>query len=513
HGLHHRFSRWLVALFAALCLICLYAQTIIMRPLQMQLSTPEYTAVYGKESRQVWFHWHEMFHYYLGAKYFPENQYTGLYEATLLADSELPSPRFAPKAIHYLADPMKNISAPEALKRAREIHRPRFTDERWNSFKADLQALESIASPGEMEGVMNDYGYNPPPTWAVFGHTLARLIPLDEAHAWLGNLRPYWYQAHWLPLIDVAMLSTALFLLMRAFGTLALAGFLCLYCVSIIAYYNWTSGSFLRWTWLSELIVGACFLKRGRLFTGGVFLGLSTVDRIFPGAFLLGGALPMLLKREWKQAMRYTAGAGVAITIMVGASLLIFGPESWANFYHKIAIHKDTVFMQSMGYKRIAMFAPDITNAHLFTPEAFQLWNLKMQSHWELARWYHYPFMAALLALCVFAALRISIHESALLFGGVLFFLTQITTSYYYIYMPLILAVVLASRPTRGRDAILFSVFAFQLFTWLAMMISYDKVVIDYWHNIGLCFFFTFWALVRSMETYLTLTTKRPTPA
>ncbi len=504
YSLHHRFDRWLLILFSALIVICLYCQTIMMRPLSMKLDTKEFTDVYGDARKPVLFHWHEIYHYYLGSKYFPENGYKGLYESTILADDELDNPRFNHEGLRSLANPMYDMTWEEGMDDARKVFRPRFTDQRWEEFKHDLQALEDIGDDDDLHDVIWDAGYNPPPTWAVFGTTVANLIPISEDQAWFKNLRPYWYQAHWLPLIDAFMISTATLFLLWAFGYNAAGAFVCIYCCSVFAQYNWTSGSFFRWTWVSELMIGSAMLKKDRYFTGGLFLGLSAVDRIFPIGFTIGGALPLLWgavsRREYRPFVRYSIGAGLAIVGMFAISVALFGFDAWRGFEEKILLHKDTIFMHSVGYMRVAVFSPDIAGQWLPTLADFRHWNERLFTIWHQIEWRHYPVLALLLGSCVVAALRITAYESALMFGGMLFFTTQVTTAYYYIYFPLILVVVSGSPSSRIRDYILFSVFGLQTYTWLALMFSQDEIWVNYYNCIGLLVFFAGWAFLRAFE-------------
>lgn len=516
HGLRHRLSGWLVAALTILSVLCIYGQVFMVRPLSMLLQTEEFRQVYGKTPTPVWFHWHEMFHYYLGAKYYPEMEYKGLYESALLADTELAAPGFPQTGLRSLSNPMYKMDFEEGIAHARRHYRPRFTDRRWEALKKDLQALEDIASPWDMPEAIWDVGFNPPPTWAVFGHTVANLLPIAEEDAWLGNRRPYWYQAHWVPMIDVLLLLTTLTAITMTFGPLAGAAFIALYACSLMAQYNWTSGSFFRYTWLCELALGLCFLKKQRWFAGGLFLGLSAVDRVFPLAFTLGAALPVLwdavLRRRYRPMLRYGAGAGVAIIGMVALSLALFGVESWDAFYEKIRLHRDTNFLHSVGYMRFAVYGPDIYHQFLPEVEDFRLWNEKISGIWHEIRWRHYPFIALLLGASVIASLRVTAFESALLFGSMLFFTTQVATAYYYMYLPLIAVALIGATPGRVRDAVLCALFVLQAYTWFAATRSEDKIVVNFYNCVGLLVFFGGWAFARAAETlryYQDLQTRR----
>ena len=46
--------------------------------------------------------------------------------------------------------------------------------------------------------------------------------------------------------------------------------------------FYWTGGAFLRWDWLFYFVGGDCLVKKERPLLAGLFLGYSTLLRIFP---------------------------------------------------------------------------------------------------------------------------------------------------------------------------------------------------------------------------------------
>src|SRR5439155_268599 len=78
-------------------------------------------------------HWHETFHYFMGAKYLPELGYTRIYEATWVAGRELGA--FAPiRRVRDLATyALRDVASIDAA-----AVRARFAPARWQAFKRDL---------------------------------------------------------------------------------------------------------------------------------------------------------------------------------------------------------------------------------------------------------------------------------------------------------------------------------------------------------------------------------------
>ncbi len=474
------------------------------RPLTMRSETPEYQDVYGDEPTVVWYHWHEMFHYYLGAKYFAELGYTGLYPAALLADSEQENQIFLKTGARRLSNIMYWDNYPTVMQWARRDYRPRFTSQRWQEFKDDLQAMKNLVTPEYADEALWDAGYNPPPTWSVFGVTVANLVPIQESQSWLGNLRPYWYQALWPPMVDVLMISVAFAFIIWSFGPVPAMGFIFMYCASWIANYNWTSGSFFRWTWISELMVATALLNKKRYAAGGAFMALSTLDRIFPAAFAIGASLPLLYRacrnRDRAPLLRYIAGGALAGAILLAISIAMFGLTVWGEFFERIFILKNSIFLESIGYQRIAEYLAGNFSGPGPGMDNFRLWNDQLHAAWASTALYHYPVIALLLLASLVAATGISAAESAFLFGGILFFTIQVATGYYYIYLPLIVVVVSASPRTRVRDTVIALCFAYQFWTWADQLFWFEKTQLNFYNNLGLLVLYGYWAIGRAGE-------------
>src|SRR5262245_6228613 len=110
-------------------------------------------------------HYGEMFHYYLGSKYFKELGYYELYNAVVTADTEQGN---ALADIPFLTDlrTYKNIQRETVLGDAVRV-RGLFSEERWNSFKDDVSFFKTATgmprSPG-LRALVMDHGYNASPT-------------------------------------------------------------------------------------------------------------------------------------------------------------------------------------------------------------------------------------------------------------------------------------------------------------------------------------------------------------
>ncbi len=455
----------------------------------------------GDRPLRAYLHWHEVYHYYLGGKYFPELGYNGLYEAVLLADQKSSNPQYGQPELRSLRKPTEPISVDEGLRRAREEFRPKFSDARWTKFTNDVGTLKSLADRGWMDTALYDAGYNPPPSWAVFGYTVANFLPIDQAHAFFDG-RPSWYQIEFLPLFDLLMLLTILVLIFRAFGMEAFALFLFLFCTSYVASKMWISGSFFRYTWLFGLMAGICMLKEKRYFLAGIFMGLSAIDRIFPIVFAAGAIIPLLYdyKRNIKPLQQYIGGGVIAVAVLFIASVAMFGLESWAAFFTKINLHKNLFFVHHIGYRKVALFDDLVPHQNFWWGDGlrnFAIWNARLNANWAAVKWAHLPFFALMLICAGFAARRIKPEESALLFGGLMLFFFAIPANYYYIYFPMVAVVIAASEKNHLRTILITTFFALWAFLHSVRNLSNDDLIQNYYVCIGFLVFFVIWCFGR----------------
>jgi hypothetical protein len=258
----------------------------------------------------VWtgLHRHELYHYYLGSKYFPELGYFGLYVCSVQAAED---DGFASARLRELTDlrTKQRKLAPDVLADARPC-RSDFTPERWSAFRTDVGAFRAWMGDPLWIGVLRDHGYNPSPAWTLFGRSIATLVPATPTGLWL------------IAKLDLVLLLALGGVLAASFGFEAL-------CLAAIAWgtcghtrYQWTGDAFLRQLWLALAFVGLAMLRRGRPAAGGALLAVATLERVFPGAFLLGfGAREVAHWLRHRAASpelwRFAGGAAAAASLVL----------------------------------------------------------------------------------------------------------------------------------------------------------------------------------------------------
>ncbi len=113
----------------------------------------------------------DSFHYVVGAKYFPELGYTGLYEAALAAEraAGLLPPGTTVPLRNLSTNAIETTSADDALAKW-----PARLGPRWEAFVTDVLWFRAEAGPETFRRMLLDHGYNATPAWGILGSALSR---------------------------------------------------------------------------------------------------------------------------------------------------------------------------------------------------------------------------------------------------------------------------------------------------------------------------------------------------
>ncbi|MGD0525510.1 MAG: hypothetical protein ABSE49_10220 [Polyangiaceae bacterium] len=465
-----------------------------------------------KVEQHLNFHYSEYFHYYLGAKYFRELGYEGLYDCTALADSEIAAqdhvrPRIG-GWVRDLDDILRDKTYDAALAHCRDELKPRFSTARWDELLHDVRELRRLAGDDIWPGLIYDAGFNPPPTWSVVGSAVANAIPIRYHET------PTFLIATGL---DVALLAVCFVALWRAFGGGAAALAAVFFGASFIASYGWNGGAFLRYTWLTTVILGLCALKERRWVLAGAFFAASTCDRVFPAGFAAGALLPIAwsaLKNadDRVKLKRFGVGFGATLVVLVLVSLAVFGTESWRVFFLRIGRHGDVYFVMHIGLKKVLTWRDWVANKNFHGHAglaAFRDWNLQLRATWASMRPVAIPLQLVAVAGSVYAGIRRRPYESALLLGIVGMFFFNLPANYYYVVLCVVPAVVFHAAQTaptgehRVRDFGVFTAFViFWVTTLVAPKHENDGIVYDWVICLALLLFLVVWIAIWAEYSY-----------
>ncbi|HVN40403.1 MAG TPA: hypothetical protein VMW19_19745 [Myxococcota bacterium] len=285
----------------------------------------------------------ETFHYYLGAKYFPELGYTRLYECVAAADAEALDPA-------SLRRPMRDLATNELTTTDAVLADPsrctaRFETARWSEFRHDVDFLRGLVPPRRWNSFQQDHGYNATPAWTLVGHLVTNTGPASMA-----QLRLLWALD---PLLLLALWGAALW----GFGWRLAAVAAVYFGTNYLSPYNWTGGAILRQDWLAASVLGVALLRRDRPVAGGAWIAWATLLRVFPGCLLaavaLGAAWRMVRTRSLRlrpAEIRFATGAAIVLALgFAVSSAATGGPSRWLEFAERSRVQLATPLANHVG--------------------------------------------------------------------------------------------------------------------------------------------------------------------
>jgi len=280
-------------------------------------------------------HWGEFYHYYVNTKYFRELGYTGLYDATVVADHEDDPDSWNPDQAVRSLRTYEDTTRGAVLEHAAEV-RAAFTDERWQEFKRDL-AVFRAGEPDEWRSShhQQDHGYNGSPLVTLALGTLARQPFVDTA--------TFVRAAAW---FDIALVVVAGVFLGLATGATEGALFVFLFAANPFNDFSTIGGAYLRYLHLLALLAMAVAYARRRHALAGGALALAIGLRVFPLYLAIGLAAKVLLgpgRRELLRGhVRFFAALGIALALLVLATSFQASPDGsnpWVPYVAKLGLH------------------------------------------------------------------------------------------------------------------------------------------------------------------------------
>jgi len=293
---------------------------------------------------------HDIFHYYVGAKYSKEVGYFDLYRCALLADIENAGNRVTVPSINNLHT-YERESAKTVLANA-VLYKNRFPPERWTCFKNDIRVIKSITSERRWARYINDLGYNATPVWNMVGRHAAELVPLDST--WGISV---------IMSLDWALIVLMVLLVCYAFGWRAALFTVIFVGVNFLTHFAHVKGAFLRWDWLVSLVCAACMLRLGCYGAAGIFAAYAALVRVFPLVFLFGlGAkgLWILIREKCidRRCLRFFVAFLIAVILLVSLSCAdAGGTQVWKDFAERISFHNRHFTPSTLGFRNIFLMS------------------------------------------------------------------------------------------------------------------------------------------------------------
>jgi hypothetical protein len=398
-------------------------------------------------------HYGEMFHYYLGSKYFKELGYSELYNAVVTADTEQDN---ALADIPFLTDlrTYQNIQRETVLRDAARV-RALFSEGRWNAFKDDVSFFKTAtgmpSAPG-LRALVMDHGYNASPASTFVFGLLTNAIPVTQL--WL------------LAVLDVFLVAAMIGLVFRTFGFETGALFGIFFYANVLNDHDYIAGGLLRYDWLFCIVVAVCLLKKGRYSSSAFFLTLSAMMRVFPVVLFCGIAISCLRKvkatgtfdRKFK---RFILASGMTGLLLFSLPAIAFGSgRPWIDFLAKTELHDSGVYVNHVGFRGIALFEPSELSLESFIAANRNPYTNDIVRHWQDVKEKELEHKRPFIVFCaflVFMCLRAIIlkrkeRESKSVIWPLLLIYTMSYLSHYY-YAFLCLFILLFFRRTSPLGA------------------------------------------------------------
>jgi hypothetical protein len=462
-----------------------------------------------------YYHRWDQYHYYMGAKYFPEMGYDGLYKCTVIAQDELGTVvnddlRIGPlgryemsKEVHASDKKIRNLGGDNLLMPVAEIleHpelcKASFSPERWNAYKQDVRFFRIASDKTYWEDMQKDHGFNPPPGWTILGRFFAELAPAGSIHGGFLYLQL-------LAGLDLAYLLGMFIALFWAFGWRVCAVGAIFWGCQASAPFYWTGGAFLRQDWLFFLVLAACLTRKRSYKLAGASMVYAGLLRIFPGLTVIGwlavvGISLVRHRRMEKHHQSMLIGGVAAAAVLLPLSLiacgakeirfavtkpvasLVAGKEAYRQFYkHTLEVHDRTPLTNHMGLRVLIAhnLGRDASSGRMkYTKDVkltdpFEVWKRMRNERYDKYRGVAYAIVAVTLAFFVYVLRRVKSMWIAQCLGQIFIILLSQLTCYYYSFM--ILAAPL-TRVKRGIEAPLFALAALSVFTWRAFEYNDDR--------------------------------------
>lgn len=319
-------------------------------------------------------HW-EQFHHVLGAKYFAELGYDGLYTASLAAEATVRPGQPVQTWVRDLRDDsMIPVESPRFDQHLDAVKR-RFSDARRAAFTADHQVFVEQNDANYLRSIRSDHGLNATPTWVFTAQLATAAIPINqESLSWYGS-------------VDLLLLGAALFVVRRTYGGRIAAVVVILLGTSYFGRFWWIGGAFLREDWLAWTIIAICCFERRRWAWGGAALAWAAALRVFPVLFFLGPVAALAQRRNLGALRRLVLGATIAGVLAAAAgSTTGRGFAVWGEFADEISRHSRTWLTNNVGLANTVLYGGADFRRELVDfslPEPWVVWQEDMDQRRE----------------------------------------------------------------------------------------------------------------------------------
>jgi hypothetical protein len=388
----------------------------------------------GLFHRGHYVHEWDTYHYYMGAKYFPELGYLRLYHCTVVADAQ--EGHLDATGTRTTRDLENNrVVSAEALAADAERCTRHFAPARWAEFKRDLAWFRAFIGPRRWPEAQRDHGFNATPVWLMLGHLLASTGPVSSS------------QMLALTAIDAGLLLAMWAAAWWGFGWRATGVAVLYWGTNYPAFWGWTGGGYLRQDWLFLCVLGLALLRRGFPGSAGAALAAAGLLRVFPWAIVGGLALGMCWQIWERRSLsslapyrRFAVGFALAVVALVpAASATNGGWGVWPAFVANSAKHASTPAVNNVGLPSLISYDHDRRvgrlAAHGLEDDAFRIWRENRARVFSERRPLFLVAVAVLIAVLAFAVRRQPDWIAAILGVSLMPLVADLACYYYALFL------------------------------------------------------------------------------
>jgi hypothetical protein len=369
---------------------------------------------YGTRNTEIYVHRWDAFHTVIGVKYHPELGYFDLYKCSYAIDREGPH--------HFrTVDEIRDLRTRKFVPRDQHIAgndcKERFTPERLEEFKHDLNEFGTWSNKQDWKILFKDKGFNGTPFYATVCKPLIAAVDVS-----IDGLKK-------LAAIDPLLMLIAFGVVGWAFGARQAAIMAIFFCVFFPNRFVHMGGSILRFDYVAALMIGFAALKKDKWGLAGAMFAWATMVRVFPAIFAVGVGVKILsdvaLDRKIRpEHWRFVGWFGGLIVLFFLISLVGMhgGFENWVHWWDDMKVHNSKSAAFRVGFKHLFMADGKLTSTN---------YNVK-QELFEQRETYYWLAVAFLLTPLLLAVRRLDTVSFAAMFGVFGFFLLAIATRYYY---------------------------------------------------------------------------------
>jgi len=399
-------------------------------------------------------HYWDTFHYYVGSKYFEENEYERLYECVITADYEDHGETdLRKRKIRDLVDNRLHFVSEGDVLAYQKRCAEHFSPERWEAFKQDTRSFRTVMGRGWWKDMLMDHGYNASPISNMVAAFVTNIgweeqVPeVSSARVDPDDMKTFRKRILHYTMIDLALYAGAFLMIFWAFGLRATALAVLVWGTGYPWAYFWTGGSFARVPWLFMAVAAVALLKRGFPLLSGFALSWSALLRLFPAA-LAGGPIASLvdrfirrkkIDRPWLDATdkRFIIGGVLGLVVLCTASVAINGVDAHPQFLTNTLKHSETPLTNHMGLPTLLSYRPSTVGRFTKDSSLDDPWAKWKQARKETKhdrRWLHGLILLGMFVLLALVGRRLA--GWAVLAGSTILIIGFFElTCYYYSFV------------------------------------------------------------------------------